>query len=267
MVRPNDHSPTGVLSGMYTDIEILKRRTARLLPERLLPGGFDLATSYRGSSGERDTIWGVPTTPEERAALADRQVAWYNTDWGWEEMYLVPLTDPVIGLTTRVLLAGTEPGWYPTGTGPFWRGSPNAGFAASAGSYVRGWGDLVRSNGSNIWFTYNAATGGLQVRKAGVYRATWQTTIQPGGGQMEFYSRVLNPDTSAVVFERPGNTATLSGSYYTQGFATLPEWPIAADHWFFLLDANGSANVHQAASPAQIRGNLSVEYIGPRYAV
>lgn len=252
-----ERTPEGYMRSQNGRVKRLEHRLPGL-PARLVNLGS-------GSTVERDARYGDPAlfTDPEKVALAERKVVWFNTDLGWQESYYVVTG---LGATVPQLLPGTLSGWYPISQGPWWRGRPNAGFATTAGSYVRGWGDAIRTIGGTEWFTYEAATGGLQLHKAGVYRVTWQSTIQPGTGQLEFYSRILDPTKTTVIIERPGNTTTLSGSLYTQAFATLPEYPIAAGQWLFLLDQNGSANIHQAAHGAQIRGNLSVEYIGPHFA-
>lgn len=257
MTDPYARTPEGMFDRIMQRIGAVESRLARgTLPKRLQSVGS-------GTTAERDAIFGDPGPLADRVALANLQVVWYNTDRGWHESYYEVAGLP--GLTAAGLNISVAPGWYPIGRGPFWRGTPTAAIFQAAGSYVPGWGGAVRNRGGADWFTYNAVNGAVVCPKAGVYRALWETTIQPGSGTMEFYARVLSVGLSTTLAERPGNTTVLNASVYTQARATIPEWPVFAGQAFLLFGQTGSANIHQGAG-VQIRGSLSVEYIGPLFA-
>jgi hypothetical protein len=63
----------------------------------------------RGTSTQRDTYYGVPSTAAERAALANQKVIWYNTTTNTLEMYFA--TTGTSGLTVTGIVQTS--GWYP----------------------------------------------------------------------------------------------------------------------------------------------------------
>ena len=67
----------------------------------------------RGTTSQRDAVYGVPATDADRVALANQQVQWINTTKGYTETYYA--TTGIAGLTARGLLAGHASGWYPVG--------------------------------------------------------------------------------------------------------------------------------------------------------
>ncbi len=72
-----------------------------------------VSASYRGTSVQRDAIYGVPSTDAQRVALANQKINWFNTDLGWTEMYYAPTGTP--GLTVPGRTSGGPAGWYSTG--------------------------------------------------------------------------------------------------------------------------------------------------------
>lgn len=69
------------------------------------------ADTGRGSTAQRDVFFGSLATNAERAALANRQVKWYNTTTRrWESYYAA---STIAGLTVPALIAGHASGWYP----------------------------------------------------------------------------------------------------------------------------------------------------------
>lgn len=65
----------------------------------------------RGTTAQRDAVYGVPATDAQRAALANQVVTWHNTTTGRSETYYA--TTGTAGLVARGLLAGNASGWYP----------------------------------------------------------------------------------------------------------------------------------------------------------
>ena len=75
----------------------------------------DVATKWNGflfagTTTERNTIFGTPTTDAQHVALANKMVRFYNTTEGWWESYYSPTKT---GLTAKNLIPGNNPGWYP----------------------------------------------------------------------------------------------------------------------------------------------------------
>lgn len=260
MARQNDHTAAGTLTGMYSDIEILKRRTARILPERLFPGGYDSATSYRGTTAERDAIYGVPATTAERVALANRGISWFNTDLGWEESYYAPTGSA--GLTAPGLVAAAAAGWYPTGLGPFQRLQPTAAFGATAGNPVRSWMGTRYRKGGDSWFTYTDANGRVQIKVAGYYRLQVWTTQQSGSGAANYHLRQLNAGVTEQHVD--GLAFTLNASLLTHPAADADMLILANRELDFFLHT-GALSVHQGGGTT-IKGEFTVTYFAPPLA-
>lgn len=74
------------------------------------------AIAAQGSTALRDATFGVPSTSAERVALANRVVAWFNTDKGWTETYYA--TTGLSGLVVPGVSSDIS-GWRPVGSGEF----------------------------------------------------------------------------------------------------------------------------------------------------
>jgi hypothetical protein len=85
-------------------------RTRLTLVERRIAVRGGGGATMRGTTAQRDTAYGVPSTDAERVALANMRVTWFNTDRGWVESFYMTADS---GLTATALLAGYPPGWYP----------------------------------------------------------------------------------------------------------------------------------------------------------
>lgn len=93
-----DKSFAGMIGQMRRDITELQRRLTK-------------GNSGSGSTVQRNLIYGIPGTDDERVALANRQVSWYNTDTGWTETYYAVTGLP--GLGVKGLVPGVPSAWYP----------------------------------------------------------------------------------------------------------------------------------------------------------
>lgn len=65
---------------------------------------------FSGTTAERNTIFGTPTTDAAISALANKKVRFYNSTEGWWESYY---SAPRTGLLVTPLIAGNAAGWYP----------------------------------------------------------------------------------------------------------------------------------------------------------
>jgi hypothetical protein len=259
MVRPNDHTPGGTLAGMLDDIEVLKRRTARLLPERLLPGGYDNATSYRGTTAERNLIYGIPATDPERVALANRKINYFNTDLGWYESYYA--VTGLAGLTAKGLVAGTASGWYPIGYGPEILLQPTATFGATAGNYIGGWPGVVTRNGGAAWFNQDAT--GIHILQAGYYDLAWWTNQQTGSGAADYHSRLNNSTDTAVMWMSNVGGTPLSASLFTRSEARYESIAVSAGWRFRVICVSGALTVHMVTTGPTGRAQMLARYVRP----
>jgi hypothetical protein len=128
---PTDKSLEGLLKQTESRLTLVERRVATgggggapsqitgLItagPGVALTGTGTTATPYiigtwRGTTAQRDTLFGVPGTVAAQVALANQLVVWFNTSKGYGEAYYAPTGSA--GLTVRGLLAGYPAGWYP----------------------------------------------------------------------------------------------------------------------------------------------------------
>lgn len=104
------HRPEGYLDKQAQRLVDVERRLGSV-PPRLRIGGSDVWSGQSGTTAERDTLLGVPTTDAERAFLANNRARWFNRDLGWTEGYFA--ATGVVGLTVTGLLTGHPSGWYP----------------------------------------------------------------------------------------------------------------------------------------------------------
>lgn len=139
----------------------------------------------RGTTAERDTAMGIPTSAAARLNLANAGATWYNTDFGWLESYFVPAN--TAGLTVPgLIVSGTVPaGWYPIAGGPEILATPPA--PANQQLYRR-YGGFVRRYGRGGAFepeiitTVGRTAAGFRIRLAGRYDVTYKQVEPPGNG-------------------------------------------------------------------------------------
>lgn len=212
----------------------------------------------RGTTAQRNTIFGSPSTAAQQAALANRKVTWFNTDFGWEESYYAPTG--TAGLTALGLMSGTAPGWYPTGEGPFSKLYANAAQNVVAGTYLNmyntwGTGASQRRGGSS-WFTYDSPTGGVVCLFAGNYEVVGYITQQAGAG------------TTVTHLMRNSNSvfAMANALQAGQASAALLHQPLVAmtaGNKFSLFNGIGTYSAFVVAGVAEVRGSFIVKYKSP----
>lgn len=132
----------------------------------------------QGSTALRDSIYGVPTVAADQASLANRMIAWFNTDKGWFETYYA--VTGTAGLTAKGLLSGHSAGWYPAaGSLLSAKRSKTDGYQAvisNGNSDVA----LAASTGLNRGGFVDSGICGLLVPYGGLYRVN--CTIYYTGG-------------------------------------------------------------------------------------
>ena len=211
----------------------------------------------RGSTAQRDTIFGIPGTDTTRAALANRKVVWFNTDTGWEESYYA--TTGLTGLTVTGLVTGAAHGWYPTGRGPMLLLEPPTSVNNTGPSFVNGWG-WTRRVGGGAWFTASNGTL-IQILKHGRYDVRAWTVQQAGSGTTNFHLRVVAADGTTIIYNVDGNAFPLNGSLYTRVHAEVDDVILSASNQVGLYLHSGSLSIHVGSIAP--RGQLLVRYIGP----
>ena len=100
----------------------------------------DVISRNRGTTAQRDALYGVPVGDAQEVALANQLVEWYNTDLGWSEtFYSLP---GKAGLTARALdPAASIPAsrWLPNGPGPRGTLVSSGGQALVGGTMYSSW--------------------------------------------------------------------------------------------------------------------------------
>jgi hypothetical protein len=157
------------------------------------------ASPSAGLTTERDVVFGVPATVQERAALANRQVVWLNRDTGkgWLESYYAPTG--TAGLVVPGLVTSAAAGWYPLVRGP------RATLTASGPQSFAGAGDFTNWQAWGFGNSYRNDTAfgvssqKLSTTRPGRYRATGRMDFPAGSRpvmrqapQFRIGSRVCN---------------------------------------------------------------------------
>jgi microcystin-dependent protein len=212
----------------------------------------------RGTTSERDNIFGVPTTDPQRVALANRKIVWFNTDTGWEEMYYAATGKT--GLTALGLVAQATSGWYPTGPGPamLWEPTSN-NMVPTTAAFVGGWG-WVRKRGGAAW--WESPDGKLvKIKRYGRYSVRAWTVQQTGTGTMNYHLRTVASDATTIVKNVDGNAFPLNGSLYTRAHMEHDDVILEPNQHVGMWLASGNAGIHYGSLAPQ--GQLSVRYLGP----
>jgi len=215
--------------------------------------------SMRGTTAQRNAHFGTPATDASRSALANRRVTWFNTDLGWEESFYAPAG--TAGLTAPGLLAGTAPGWYPTGEGPESKMYASGTQNVVAGTYITQWspwgtGGSSRRGGDD-WFVRDAAT--VVCKKAGVYEVSGMSSQQAGSGAT--VTHILRSGQTII-----NCVNTLNASYVTTAPLYQPAVAMNADQNFSMYAGIGSYQLFVSTGNVEIRGFLHIRYKGPLLA-
>ncbi|ASM62297.1 minor tail protein [Arthrobacter phage Nightmare] len=212
----------------------------------------------RGTTADRNLLFGNPVTDPARVALANRQVIWFNTDLGWEESYYA--TTGKSGLVVTGLRSPAASGWYPTGPGPMVLLEPTAFSAQTANSWVKGWGTPVRRRGGTNFFV---STDGrvIEIKQAGRYDIKAWTVQQTGSGSASYSLRQVENNGTTVVKSVDGNVFPLNASLYTRIHSELDDTIIDAGQKVGLFIDSGNLDLH--VSGIAPRGQLIARYVGP----
>lgn len=213
----------------------------------------------RGTTAERDTIFGVPSTDPTRVALANRKIVWFNTDTGWEESYYA--TTGKTGLTALGLVSQASSGWYPTGGA----GAPSMLWEAAsqvtpgANTFLGNWG-WVRKRGGASWWDSDPAGTKVKTLKAGRYAARGWTTQGTGTATSNWHLRVQNTDGATTVVNVDGNAFPQNSALYTRIHMELDDYVMTPGQYIGMLTTNGGTAVHVGSA---VMGQFSVRYLGP----
>lgn len=213
----------------------------------------------RGTTAERDTIFGVPSTDATRVALANRKIIWFNTDTGWEESYYT--VTGKAGLTALGLVAQASSGWYPTGSnsGPAMLWEPTGTATPAANTFLGAWG-WTRKRGGAAWWD---SPDGLQVKilRYGRYAIRGWTIQGTGTLTMNWHLRVTGADRTTIVKNIDGNVFPQSSSLYTRAHMEYDDALLEPNQNVGMFTTNGGALCHVGGLAPQ--GQLSVRYLGP----
>lgn len=213
----------------------------------------------RGTTAERDTIFGVPGTDPTRVALANRKVVWFNTDTGWEEMYYAATGKA--GLTALGLVAQATSGWYPTGPGPAMLWEPSTLNVATAnGTFLGGWGWVRKRGGAAWWDTPDGKI--VKILRYGRYAIRGWTVQGTGTLTSNWHLRVVGSDLTTIVKNVDGNAFPQSSGLYTRAHMEYDDVILEPNqHVGMYYAAANTVTVHVGGLVPQ--GQFSVRYLGP----
>lgn len=222
----------------------------------------------RGTTAQRDALYGVPSTMAARVALANQQVTWFNTDLGWKERYYEIGSSS--GLTVRGLFLDASSGWYPIGDGP----APYIELEALAevsqffNTYITGWSIRNRKGGAS-WFTLSG-TDRVNMLKPGRYDVK-AFTNQLGDTSLapDYSLQLLDTDNSTVVRLVGGGAFAKFPGLMTRPHQELYDQYILANQkiaWKLqrgTMSASDTTMQIHTGDSAAIRGRLSIKYLAP----
>lgn len=219
----------------------------------------------RGTTTQRDTLYGVPGTAAARVALANQQVTWFNTDLGWKERYYEVTASA--GLTALGLVTGATPGWYPISDGPFIDLVALNEVTNFYNTFITGWSILNRKGGAS-WFTLNG-TDRVDVLKHGRYDMTVYTTMYPGSGAPDFSFQLLASDNATLVRGVGGGAFAKDGYYNLRPHQELRDQIITANQkvgWKLqkgTMPAGDTTMIVHGGGTGVERARLNIRYIAP----
>lgn len=222
---------------------------------------------FQGTTAERDARFGVPANDAQRVALANQQIRWFNTDYGWEEQYFA--VNGTFGLTAPdKVMTDAKAAWYPLGPGPALTMRPVATFSASTGNYVGNWNGVVIRKGGNEFFGGDGL--GPKIKLPGIYDINVYTVQSAGSGLADYHIRLNDDAAGTIKWQSNLSGIQLSSSYFTWIGARFQDQFIMADAgsgegirlaWFA---SNATLALHNTSGPAGSgRGELAVRYMRP----
>lgn len=257
-------TPEGYFGEQEELIEELQRRLANVPVPYVLPQQYtDLG---RGTTAQRNAIFGTPITDGQRVTLANRKVTWFNTDLGWEESYYA--TTGLPGLTAPALISAVTSGWFPIGPG-----GPRVYLVASApqtmanGQLFVNWAapgtGLSHRKGGAAFIDFNA--GVIRPKIAGRWKYDIDLNVQNGTGTAVVYFAKYN--TAGTQTDVPwADYTVLHPSYGGHTWGPIPEIFMNVDESIRVFIAAGvtSAIFAQGANGAnQNVAHYMMEYVGP----
>lgn len=226
-------------------------------------GGNPVVAQYqgRGTTAERNAVYGIPGTDAQRVSLANQRVQWFNTESGWLEQYYA--TTGLSGLGVLGLISEAPSGWYPVGPGPEIVMEPSGTFSGSAGGYIGGWNGTVRRKGGSSWFTPTAQS--ITFGITGIYDFGWWTLQTTGSGEADYHTRLLN--SAGTVVDWMSNVAGGQlGSIFRRAEGHYRSQIVRATQKLFVLVQSGSLGLHNASTSVTYpptRGEMYARYVRP----
>lgn len=246
-----------------TRLSFLERQLAKngryKLPTRLQLTGS-------GTSAERDTYFGVPTTDAQRVLLANAKVTWFNTDLGWDESFYA--IHGTAGLTaTGLMTGGPAAGWYPVSKGPRAKAMSAGAQAFTTTTQFTNWRPSnpaptgVTDQAGNASYAegmlgVSASIAHLEIPIWGRYDA-FLTMGVPGGsgiGVLALSSYRPSAGTYPLDVQKPAQLLSGYGNYF--------EFFIQ-DHLFMPGDRVHARSVSGTWSLGQGNSHMTVRYVGP----
>jgi len=211
----------------------------------------------RGSTAQRDALYGIPGDDSTRVALANRKIVWFNTDTGWEESYYA--TTGKLGLAVQGLLPQASSGWYPIGpAGPSMLWEATAQTTPAADSFLGSWG-WVRKRGGATWWGSDPLGTKVKIMKHGRYAIRGWTTQGTGSGTSNWHLRIQSPEQTTVL-NVDGNAFPQNAALYTRVHIELDDMVMNPGQYVGMLTTNGGLAMHVGSA---VMGQFSVRYLGP----
>lgn len=214
----------------------------------------------RGSTAERDALFGIPADDPSKVALANRKILWFNTDTGWEESYYA--VTGKVGLAVLGLISTASSGWYPigpSGTSPAMLWEAQTQVTPGGNSFLGNWA-WVRKRGGSSWWDSDAGGTKVKILKHGRYSARGWTTQGTGTGVSNWHLRTVASDGTTVVKNVDGNAFPQNSALYTRIHMEIEDTVLEPNQFIGMFTTNGGTLVHTGS---QVMGQFAVRYLGP----
>ncbi|AVR56925.1 minor tail protein [Microbacterium phage Triscuit] len=246
---------------VYARAEVGKYE-GNFVPAPTGPGVVTDRLPHTGTTAQRDTYYGIPSTAAAKVALANRQVLFFNTDTGWWESYYA--VKGTSGLTVRGLVTGLVADWYPVdNSGPRGRIRASGGqLLNTAGALFTNW-DSNWADASNNYDSWRSNTAiyrdpadlaALRTSMAGRYKAKTMMTFPNGSGIGVWEFGAIDNRGNTYQLQNPVELYASYGLTYTFEFEDL------------LLFSTGRCYVKSPVGQWTIGNSscyMTLEYLGP----
>lgn len=209
-----------------------------------------------GTTAQRDAAFPDPVATADKVALANRQIIWYNTDFGWFESYYTAIAT---GTVVPILVGGAVSGWFPTHDGPSAKYGAVGSQAHGNNSVFTNWqgfGTGKSWRDSLLISRPTADLGVLRTELPGRYDLDLTMYFPNGSGTGVYEFAYIESDGAATT--RLQNPVVLQATFGQTIQTTIKNVPLGVGGRCFMRTIAATWAVGDATST-----HMTMRYIGP----